>query len=236
MSVVSCLCPTTIRRRWAWPLLLATFRAQTWPDRELVIVVETDDDALEAYEFFLGEPGVSVVGVGCAPGTPLGGKRNLALYAARGDFLAVFDDDDWRAPDWIADAVLRLETSGAGLGGVRDLVAWELGPPGRTLRYRPPPAIPWWLAGATFVFRRGLGVRWPEIAIGEDAGFLVEARLRGVKTVLLDAEKYVWCVHAESTGRPAGELEGESFAPEPIAAEARMGLDAAVLLRAWAGR
>jgi glycosyltransferase involved in cell wall biosynthesis len=65
--------------------------AQTYPERELVVVNATG----RALPGGLPEGAVEVR---AEPGTP-GRLRNLGCDAATGEWLAQWDDDDWSAPD-----------------------------------------------------------------------------------------------------------------------------------------
>lgn len=82
--------PTVPERQALRAEAVACFEAQTWPNRELVIVD--------------------------GPGT-IGAKRNEAVAQARGEVIVHWDDDDWSAPDRIEDQVTRLVETGAEITG-----------------------------------------------------------------------------------------------------------------------
>lgn len=95
--LVSCLCVT----RHRVPLLrraVACFQAQTYAQRELVLLHESDDVATRDYAASLHDPAIRVVEVPAMPKLPLGTLRNLAIDAARGACIAQWDDDDWHSP------------------------------------------------------------------------------------------------------------------------------------------
>ena len=95
-GLVSCLCVTRGRlahvRR-----MLRCFRAQTYRDKELVLVYENLEPAARE---LLAEGGdaISLVHVPSAPKQPLGALRNLGIRASRGKYVCGWDDDDWYAP------------------------------------------------------------------------------------------------------------------------------------------
>ncbi len=100
-ALFSCLCVTEGRAPFM-PWLLWGFRRQTWPHKELVIVdsSQTSEAARAPWAHALtGEP---IRIVAAPPGTNVPAKRNLALQAARGRYLAWFDDDDWQHPARLA--------------------------------------------------------------------------------------------------------------------------------------
>lgn len=102
--LVSCLCVTEGRPAFI-PWLLWCFDRQTWPRKELIIVDSSREPARER------GPDVRVVPV--PPGTNVPAKRNIALRAARGRFVAWFDDDDWQHPARLEEAVAVLAAGAA---------------------------------------------------------------------------------------------------------------------------
>jgi glycosyltransferase involved in cell wall biosynthesis len=107
--LVSCLCLTHGRV----PLLkraVSCFLAQTYEPRELVVVAQADDIATREYLAALQEPSVRHVEVPASPRLSTGALRNISLQAARGHYVAIWDDDDWHGPARLAeqiDAILR---------------------------------------------------------------------------------------------------------------------------------
>jgi len=73
------------------------FWAQTYPNREMIILYE-DDDADTAEYLDQGFPVDSCIRIFRVPAYPklaLGELRNLAIRIARGEFVCQWDDDDW---------------------------------------------------------------------------------------------------------------------------------------------
>jgi glycosyltransferase involved in cell wall biosynthesis len=93
--LISCICVT--RRK---PVMLERaircFSAQTYPNKELVILYEDDDDETE---FFISQlppsDEIKVVTVPRSPGIKLGQLRNISIQAASGAYICQWDDDDW---------------------------------------------------------------------------------------------------------------------------------------------
>lgn len=108
MSLVSCLCVTR-GRPGMLRAAVAQFDAQTYADRELVIVADDDDFATVAYLESIRRPDVKVVVV---RRPVLGRKRNIAIANAAGDWLAVWDDDDGHHPDRLAAQLAETERAG----------------------------------------------------------------------------------------------------------------------------
>ena len=88
------------------PWLLWCFDRQTWPHKELIVV----DSSREP----MSERRADLRVLPVPPGSNVPSKRNLALAAARGHYVAWFDDDDWQHPARLEQAVPML-TAGAAL-------------------------------------------------------------------------------------------------------------------------
>ncbi len=120
--LISAIMPTRNRPQFA-ARAIECFQAQTYIDRELLIVVEPGyapnvpmDDCIRVIE---------------APaGISLGSKRNFCNENA-GPLIAHWDDDDWSEPGRLAQQIERLTESGRAMTGYRfmtftDGVKWWL--------------------------------------------------------------------------------------------------------------
>ncbi len=79
-------------RRWLAEAAVTAFQAQTWPNKELLIV----DDSGTVWPAM---PNVRQADVSSLTGpATLGALRNIGLDQAAGDWLIQWDDDDWYHP------------------------------------------------------------------------------------------------------------------------------------------
>ena len=109
-ALVSCLCVTRNRV----PLLrrsVACFLEQSYEPRELLIQYEADDLATARYVATLSDSRVRGVEIPASPRLTLGERRNLAIEAARGRYIAQWDDDDWHGPTRLAEQIAALGDS-----------------------------------------------------------------------------------------------------------------------------
>ena len=109
--LISCLCVTHDRV----PMLRRSvycFLAQTHAARELVVLHESRDQATADFVTDLNHPMIRHVSVPSSPRLSLGAKRNLAVQAARGRYVATWDDDDWNAPTRLAEQLKAIRDSG----------------------------------------------------------------------------------------------------------------------------
>lgn len=99
--LISCLCPTR-NRQGLLQQAIRLFSAQSYPNLEMVIACDSDDPASQDLVRQSGDPRLNLV-VGPPPEImTLGAKRNNAIAAANGEYIAVWDDDDWYHVDRIA--------------------------------------------------------------------------------------------------------------------------------------
>ncbi|WP_417356348.1 glycosyltransferase [Gallaecimonas pentaromativorans] len=193
--LLSCIMPTANRPGFAKEAINA-FLAQDYPHKELVIVDDGHDDLRH-----LVPPHPAIRYHRIAPGLSLGAKRNRCCELASGHIIAHWDDDDWRAPDWLSRQVALLEKSGADLCGLAALFFAEPAT-GRCWQYRYDGEPPW-AAGGTLCYWRRYWLAHPfsDRQIGEDNAFVWEP---GCKLALSDYELgYIATVHGANTSPKA---------------------------------
>jgi len=113
--LISCVCITRGK-----PLLLriaiACFLDQTYPNKELVIIYEDDDQPTgDVVRRLLPHPAINAIMVARKWNIRLGRLRNLGIQSAAGEYICQWDDDDWFHPgrlDYQYKSVLE-----SGLGG-----------------------------------------------------------------------------------------------------------------------
>ena len=89
------------------PRVLANFRAQTWPDKELIVVANTDRPEEWQSDLLDTEAGEQIVFLSrrFGPGTAL----NLGAARSTGDYVMRMDDDDDYGAHYVEDMMLGAE-------------------------------------------------------------------------------------------------------------------------------
>jgi len=100
-SLVSCICLTRNK-----PHLLKRaidcFCYQSYPDKELIVIYEDDDELTKAFVQNASYPAnIRFNEVSFDSAMTLGQKRNFAVAMSSGDYFCSWDDDDWYHPDRI---------------------------------------------------------------------------------------------------------------------------------------
>lgn len=103
---VSVVTPTTSRRSKFHPQLWECFTAQSWRDKEL-IVLETHQG--RPSEFFQSLGAENVVYISLEGDCSIGCKRNLGILLASGQVIVNFDDDDIYGPSYVSSMVRELQ-------------------------------------------------------------------------------------------------------------------------------
>lgn len=193
--LVSCVMPTADRRAFV-ALAIERFLESDYPNRELVIV----DDGRDAVGD-LATRDARIRYVRLTKRHSIGRKRNLACEAATGEIIAHWDDDDWYAPARLRYQVLPILEGRADATGLvcdrlltlPDGVVWA---PTRTLHRR---MFVGDVHGGTIVVHRDVlrrGVRYPDVDLAEDAGFLRAAIELGVRIERLEnRDQFVYVRH-----------------------------------------
>jgi len=84
---------------------VSCFLSQTYVPRELLVLYQADDRATRDYLAALDEPSIRPLEMPCSPRLSTGRLRNIALEAACGHYVAIWDDDDWHGPTRLAEQI-----------------------------------------------------------------------------------------------------------------------------------
>lgn len=202
--LISCLC-VTHRRVPMLRRAVHCFLAQTWSARELLVLHEDGDHGTRDFLAQLAHPQVRSLVVPEQPHLALGAKRQISVQAARGDYIATWDDDDWSAPTRLAEQMRVIEVTG-----------------------RPACTLDRWI-----VFDQRLGQAWlsqsrtweasllalrsalppyPALERGEDLAVLTELIRRTQVATLRQPHLYVYTYHGANAG-PRAHFKRNIFAP-----------------------
>jgi hypothetical protein len=91
--LISCLMPTRNRPLLA-RLAVGSYRRQTWPRRELIILDNGNDPRFARWVESLGDSSIRIIDMRGDSSTSLGEFRNILVGEARGVYICQWDDDD----------------------------------------------------------------------------------------------------------------------------------------------
>lgn len=208
LPLVSCIMPTTGKRRHFLPQAIKYFQRQSYPNLELVIVCDGEDNLSDLLP--LDEKRIRYCHLGrdhCTIGT----KRNLACEQSRGDLIAHFDDDDWSHPDRVRFQVGALLAEGAEVCRLSQLSFFEINTKVAWLCRTPAllhPSLSLGLpAGGTLLYRRSYwsSSPFPDISLGEDMAFIASESRRDFSVLVPDYRLYVTMIHGSNTSDYSGK-------------------------------
>ncbi len=188
--LISCLMVTRNRPHLA-QRAITCFQRQTYPQRELVIVDDSPDDALQVRVDRLQDERIRYLRL-LPGGASLGELRNIAVWKAAGEYVAQWDDDDLSDP-------LRLENQMALIRAyqveacmlARQILWW---PSRRRLAVSTPR-----IWEGSFVCRRKALPPYPHQRKGEDTP-VINRIVSEERVVLLNLpQMYVYVFHGENT-------------------------------------
>ena len=192
-QLISCIMPTRNRRNFVGQAI-SYFLRQDYPFKELVILDDGEDtigDLVphdERVRYFRLNPTLS-----------LGAKRNLGCELSRGEFIALWDDDDWSSPQRLRVQLSELRAADALACGVSDLLHY-CPATGQAWLYRPLPQQRSWVAGCTLLYRKAFWQShpFPEVNVGEDSAFV--SQCPPVRMLpISDPALYVSIIHPGNT-------------------------------------
>jgi hypothetical protein len=216
LPLVSCLMVTKNRPALA-KLAVGCYRAQTWPNRELVILDESSDGVLAAWIAGLNDRSIRHLPIAATSET-LGALRNRSVAAARGAFVCQWDDDDLQHPARIELAMAAMAVTRAPASMLFRQMIWYLG--GERVAVSPRR-----FHENTVLTARRILPPYPPLRMGEDNA-AIDALAAQNRVVLLDVpELYIYGVHGRNTW-PADHMD--SF--WQTATERFEGADAAAIL------
>jgi hypothetical protein len=205
--LVSCLMPTTGDRRRFLPQAIKYFQRQTYPNLELVILCDGEDDISDLIPADDGRIRYFYLG---SERHTLGSKLNSGCERARGELIAHWDDDDWSHPDRLSFQVGALLAEGAEFCGLPAILFYAIAN-GEVWLSRTPallhPSL--WQrlpAGATFLYRREFWSRspFPDLQVGPDMAFIRAAGRQEHAVMVSDSRLYVAMIHTCNTDDYSG--------------------------------
>ncbi len=211
-ALVSAICPTFNRRKYI-PQAIACFKAQTYENRELIIV----DDGTQSCADLVPTNDPTIKYFRLEEKLATGAKRNLCCEKASGEIIVHWDDDDWSAPARITDQVERLKDCGLSVVNYFDILYWnDLSK--KLFRFHPSSLrCP---HGATFAYTKAWWVKHPfeAIQVGEDTNFGREAMSLKQIAWFPSSKNIVIRAHDQNTCQTANSM-GSACVPEIPASE-----------------
>jgi glycosyltransferase involved in cell wall biosynthesis len=183
---------------------LADYGRQTWPNRELVVVLDRGPaEARAAIRAAVAASGRGDIRIVEPDGElTLGALRNVSMGAARGDIICLWDDDDLHHPERLALQLAALRDCGRPASGLREVMQYF--PASRRLYLTNWGGTPLAVKPASLICRKSALIPYPETGpearVGEDIVVLLELQRRaGIHGLPGLPHLYVYVSHGLNT-------------------------------------
>jgi glycosyltransferase involved in cell wall biosynthesis len=198
--MVSIIC-STIRQDFM-ENVFQNYENQVWKDKELIIILNRDDISINEWQKRANlSRGVSIYQL--PQEWTLGECLNFGIKKVSFDFIAKFDDDDYYAPNYLAQSMEYFNKTNADLVGKRttymyfeDKKILAIHKPGKENKF-----VNHGLKGATLIFKKSISekVWFPKLNLGEDTFFIRQCIKNKFKVYSIGKDNYV-CLRSSKPG------------------------------------
>lgn len=214
--LISCLCVSR-RRPHLLRVAIECFLAQSYPNKELIVLHPPDDSATAGCVRSFGSGQLRPCAVEM-PGATLGDLRNVSIERASGELLCVWDDDDWHTPHRLAIQYGALCGSRKSAAVLARLILYDALSARAYLGYER-----LWENSAMFSRRRiqELGIRYPSLNRFEDYEFVNQLIQHNLVYPVHEPTAYIYvrnssnvsgATHFDKLIRRSSELSAEQTA------------------------
>ncbi|GFN33501.1 glycosyltransferase [Paenibacillus xylaniclasticus] len=168
------------------------YRRQVWPNKEWIIVLNTDKAPLKRYQAMASR--FKNIRVFQHPGSrSLGQCLNFASARAKHPYIARMDDDEYYAPYYLTSIMRAFRESKAAIVGKRAYFIYLNGSKLLLQRFYAEQRYVPVLAGGTISYKKSVWrkVKFANLSLGEDVRFCRDCRRLGFK--LYAGDKYNFC-------------------------------------------
>lgn len=192
---VSCLC-VTYRRASSLKIAIDCFKNQIYSNKEMVIIYKSNDsDTLDLLNHYDDE-NIIKHEVNANSENSLGDLRNLSIDIASGEYICIWDDDDWHHPERISAQLNALHRSGKKATALFHILIHDFSSGQSYFSHRRPwePTI---FCQKDII--KELGIQYSPLNRGEDTPFLGDLIRHNLVYPLIKPEIYVYCITGSNT-------------------------------------
>lgn len=191
--LVSCLCVTRNKINFL-QRAIECFRNQTYPNKELIIVYESDDSTTKALLEEIEQKDIKIFEVSAEPKLTLGALRNYSIEVSAGEYFCQWDDDDWYHDTRIEKQMDAMKLNHK-QGSI--LIFWLMYDAVNHDAYLSSPRA--W-EGSILCHRSVYPTtRYSDLKIGEDVAFVRDLIAKNILHPIVDASLYIYSYHGNNT-------------------------------------
>lgn len=125
--LISCICVTYDRPDLLYRAIVC-FESQNYPNKELVISYpEKDEQTRTLLDNFMEHSQMNIMRIIRSDGESVGNARNSAIAKCHGDYMCVWDDDDWYHSSRLSYQYNSMKTTASGYNAsvLRSLIFFD---------------------------------------------------------------------------------------------------------------
>jgi len=190
--MISCICVSN--RPHLIEDILDKFDLQTYQNKELILVIEADDDSFSQIKQLTKER-KDIILQRAFEHEILGALLNKGVELSRGDYVAKWDDDDLYGPEYLSDSMLAFNYSSADVVGKLESYMYHQGTDSMYLRFENKRfRYQHLILGPTIIARRSVFdvVQFQERSVSEDTNFLKDCVKSKFKIFATDPYNFVY--------------------------------------------
>lgn len=192
---VSCLC-LSYKRAESLKNVINCFNNQSYENRELVVVHRSTDIETKELLASISLDKIKVVEVLYDENTTLGDVRNISIEAATGDYVCVWDDDDWYHRDRVKLQLDAILSSGKQASVLFYVLMYDKkhGVTYMSPRHTWEQTI---MCNRKFIFDNK--IFYPSLDRGEDSEFVKKVIEENAVVPVINPQLYIYCYNGKNT-------------------------------------
>jgi len=190
--MISCICVSN--RPHLIEKVLDKFDSQTYQNKELILVIEADDESYSQIKQLTKER-EDIILQRAFEHEILGALLNKGVDLSRGDYVAKWDDDDLYGPEYLGDSMLAFNYSSADVVGKLESYMYHQGTDSTYLRFENKRfRYQHLILGPTIIARRSVFdvVQFQERSVSEDTNFLKDCIKSEFRIFATDPYNFVY--------------------------------------------
>lgn len=192
---VSCLC-LSYKRVDNLRNVIKCFDAQSYENKELVIVYRSTDEETKSFLRDINDERIKCVEVVYKDDTTLGDVRNISIAEASGEYICIWDDDDWYHSDRIKSQLEAITGSGKQASVLFYLLMYDKK---HGVTYMSPRHTWEQTLMCSKEFLKDNGVTYPALNRGEDSVFVKQLIELNAIVPLVNPQLYIYCYNGSNT-------------------------------------
>lgn len=208
LKKISCVCITRNRPVYL-KRAIECFKNQTYGNKEMVILYYGNDQETKEMALANEDPEIHYHEYDPSEGLTLGYVRNRSLEYVTGEYVCVWDDDDWHHPNRLIKQYCHIISSQQPACTLRQLLVFDLE---ENKLVATCPRNEGWEGSLMCETEVMIKYQYGNLNISEDTHLCYQLSIRGLINTIDDPELYVYFFHIQNTSsrKHLDQIKGQS--------------------------